>query len=77
MSSSSNSVEISHLYGTQIETSSTPDLTKDANDNSNASAHDWFVYRESSGVSISTNTYVSEVDIDGGNQSLLVIVLVM
>ena len=70
MSSSSNSVGISHLYGTQIETSSTPDLTKDANDNSNSSAHDWFVYREKSGVSISTNTYVSEVDIDGGNQSL-------
>jgi len=70
MSSSSNSVGISHLYGTQIETSSTPDLTKDANDNSNTSAYDWFVYRERSGVSISTNTYVSEVDIDGGNQSL-------
>ncbi|MDA9628753.1 VCBS domain-containing protein, partial [Candidatus Pelagibacter sp.] len=70
MSSSSNSVGISHIFGTQIETDTTPDLTKDANDNGNSSTYDWFVYREKSGLSISTNTYVSEVDIDGGNQSL-------
>ena len=71
MSLSSNSIDISRLYGTTIETSSTPDLTKDANNDSiKNNVVDWYVYRESNGVSISSSTYVSEVDIDGGNQSL-------
>ena len=71
MSSSSNSIAISHLYGTTIETSSTPDLTKDAhNDGNTNNVVDWYVYRESNGVSISSSQIVSEVDIDGGNQSL-------
>ena len=71
MSSSSNSIEISHLYGTTIETSSTPDLTKDVHNDGNVNnVVDWYVYRESSAVSISSSSYVSEVDIDGGYQSL-------